>query len=63
MGGASAKYSPSSDYEWIIVELKNGTSRNSLLLHRGENYIRDGSGINLPLSTIWQTFRFKLKIY
>ncbi|WP_435253918.1 hypothetical protein [Tenacibaculum sp. A30] len=62
IGGASVKYSPSSDPDWIIVELSNGTSRNSLLLHIGENYDRDGSGNNKPLSTIKQYFKFKLKV-
>lgn len=62
IGGASAKYSPSSDPDWIIVELSNGTSRNSLLLHIGENYDRDGSGNNKPISTIKQHFKFKLKV-
>jgi len=62
IGGASAKYFPSTDPGWIIVELSNGTSRNSLLLHVGNEYKRDGTGINRPLSTIKQVFRFKLKI-
>ncbi|MDG2194103.1 MAG: hypothetical protein P8K77_04495 [Polaribacter sp.] len=62
IGGASAKYYPSTDPGWIIVELSNGTSRNSLLLHVGNEYKRDGTGVNKPLSTIKQVFRFKLKI-
>lgn len=62
VGGTRAKYYPSSDPGWIIVELTNETSRNSLLLHVGANYDRNGTGINRPLSTIKQIFRFKLKI-
>jgi hypothetical protein len=62
IGAASAKYYPSTDPGCIIVELTNGTSRKSLLLHVGNSYKRDGTGINRSLSTIYQTFRFKLKI-
>lgn len=62
IGGANTKYFPSNESGWVIVEMSNYTSRNSLLIHKGENYLRDGSGINKPLSTIKQTFRFKLKI-
>lgn len=62
VGGTRAKYYPSSDPCWIIVELTNETSRNSLLLHVGDNYDRNGTGINRSLSTIKQIFRFKLKI-
>ncbi len=64
VGGANIKYLRSSESGYVIVELTNPTSRNSLLLHIGDNYERDGSnsGNNRPLSTIIQTFRFKLKI-
>ncbi len=62
IGGANTKYYPSSDTGFIIVELTNSTSRNSLLLHVGNEYKRDGTGFNRPLSTIKQTFKFKLKI-
>tara|TARA_B110000902_G_scaffold50106_1_gene57409 strand:+ start:101 stop:1795 length:1695 start_codon:yes stop_codon:yes gene_type:complete len=62
IGGASIKYYPSNEAGYIIVELTNGTSRNSLLLHSGDSYDRDGSGNNRPLSTIKQAFKFKLKI-
>ncbi|WP_040880314.1 hypothetical protein [Galbibacter orientalis] len=62
IGGASAKYSPSPDVGWINVELSNGTSRSSLILHIAENYPRSENGKNRPLSTIKQTFKFKLKI-
>ena len=62
IGGASTKYSPSADPGFIIVELTNNTSRKSLLLHVGNNYERDGTGVNKGLSTIKQIFRFKLKI-
>lgn len=33
------------------------------MLHQGDNYERDGSGNNLPLSTIKQYFTFKLQIF
>jgi hypothetical protein len=64
VGGANLKYFPAIENGYIIVELMNPTSRNSLLLHIGDNYERDGSnsGNNRPLSTIRQKFRFKLKI-
>jgi len=64
VGGTSTKYYPSNEPGWIIVEMTNPTSRNSLLLHIGDEYKRDGtnSGDNKPLSTINQIFRFKLKI-
>ncbi|UGU15407.1 hypothetical protein LS482_17205 [Sinomicrobium kalidii] len=62
IGGASVKYSPSSEKGWINVEMKNATSRSSLILHMAENYNRTGNGKNRPLSTIRQTFKFKLKV-
>lgn len=63
VAGTSTVYYPSNDPGWIIVEMRNPTSRNSLLLHQGENYNRNGLGTsNLPLSTIWQIFKFKLKV-
>lgn len=62
VAGTSTVYYPSNDPGWIIVEMINPTSRNSLLLHFGDNYKRDGSGDNKPLSTIEQVFRFKLKV-
>lgn len=62
VAGTSTVYYPSNDPGWIIVEMRNPTSRNSLLLHFGDNYKRDGSGDNKPLSTIEQVFRFKLKV-
>jgi hypothetical protein len=62
IGGASIKYYPSNEAGYIIVDLTNGNSRNSLLLHSGDSYDRDGSGNNRPLSTIKQAFKFKLKI-
>ena len=50
IGGASAKYYPSTDPGYIIVELTNGTRRNSLLLHIGNEYKREGlTGLSLPL--------------
>lgn len=60
--GNSAEYNPSNEAGWIEIVLSNETSRNSLLLHQGNNYKRDGSGNNKPLSTIIQRFHFKLKI-
>lgn len=63
IGGANAEYYPSNEYGWIRVVIWNQTTRNSLMLHQGENYDRDGSGNNLPLSTIKQYFSFKLQIY
>ncbi|RNL83710.1 hypothetical protein ED312_14595 [Sinomicrobium pectinilyticum] len=62
IGGASIDYTPSDEEGWINVELTNPTSRNSLLLHIAESYKRTGNGKNKPLSTITQTFKFKLKI-
>lgn len=62
IGGANTKYYPSNDPGFVIVELTNDTSRNSLLLHVGDEYRRDGTGINRSLSTITQIFRYKLKI-
>ena len=62
IGGASAEYRPSNEAGWIEVILSNGTSRKSLLLHKGDNYDRNGSGNNKPLSTISQYFHFKLKV-
>jgi hypothetical protein len=62
IGGTSAEYSPSNEVGWIEVKLLNSTSRNSLLLHKGDNYLRNGSGKNKPLSTIVQHFNFKLKV-
>ena len=63
IGGANAEYYPTNENGWIKVIIWNPTSRNSLMLHQGDNYERDGSGNNLPLSTIKQYFTFKLKIY
>lgn len=62
IGGTSTKYYPSNEEGWIIVEMKNSTSRNSLLLHIGDDYERNGTAVNKPLSTIKQTFKFKLKV-
>jgi hypothetical protein len=62
IGGVSAEYRPSNEAGWIDVILSNGTSRKSLLLHKGNNYDRNGSGNNKPLSTISQYFHFKLKV-
>lgn len=62
IGGASTKYSPSNEENWIIVEMSNGTSRSSLMARLAEDYPRDGSGNNRPLSTIKQKFVFKLKV-
>ena len=61
IGGTSNTYYPSNEQGWIIVEMRNPTSRNSLLLHVGESYDRKVYS-NIPLSTIEQVFRFKLKI-
>jgi len=65
IGGSNLEYFPAIETGYINVVLSNSTSRNSLLLHIGDNYARDGSnsGINRPLSTIKQVFWFKLKIY
>lgn len=63
IGGANAEYYPTNENGWIRVVIWNQTTRNSLMLHQGENYDRDGSGNNLPLSTIKQYFSFKLQIY
>jgi hypothetical protein len=52
------------DKDWVNVSITNPTSRNSLLLHVGDNYNRD-SNDNLsekPLSTVTQTYNFRLKI-
>lgn len=32
------------------------------MAHQGDNYVRDGSGNNKPLSTIAQYFSFILKV-
>ncbi len=61
-GGTKTTYYPSNEPGWIIVEMRNPTSRYSLLLHIGDEYKRDGSGNNKPLSTIEQVFKFKLKV-
>lgn len=63
IGGANAEYYPTNENGWIKVIIWNQTTRNSLLLHQGDNYPRDGSSNNLPLSTIKQYFTFKLKIF
>ena len=62
IGGASAKYSPNNQEGWITVELSNGTSRSSLMARLADDYPRDGSGNNRPLSTIKQIFKFRLKV-
>ena len=62
IGGTAARYFPSDEKGWIIVELRNPTGRNSLLLHKAKDYNRDGTGNNRPLSTILQIMRFKLKV-
>ena len=63
IGGANAEYYPTNENGWIRVVIWNQTTRNSLMLHQGDNYERDGSGNNLPLSTIKQYFTFKLQIF
>jgi len=62
IGGANIEYRPSTEIGWIEVILWNPTSRKSLLLHQVDNYLRNGSGNNKPLSTIEQHFHFKLKV-
>lgn len=64
VGGANVSVSASDDENWVNVSITNPTSRGSLLLHKGENYPRDGKdgGIEKPLSTITQTFTFKMKV-
>ncbi|WOC51760.1 hypothetical protein BPO_1113 [Bergeyella porcorum] len=62
VGGANIEFYPDNDYGWINVIIWNPMSRNSFLLHQADSYQRDGSGNNLPLSTIRQNFIFKLKV-
>jgi hypothetical protein len=62
--GAIATITATDDKDWVNVSITNPTSRNSLLLHVGDNYNRD-SNDNLsdkPLSTVTQTYNFRLKI-
>lgn len=61
VGGTSTTYYPSDEQGWIIVKMRNPTSRHSLLLHIGADYDREDYG-NIPLSTIEQVFKFKLKV-
>ena len=62
VGGSTVEYSPSIQPGYIDIKLSNPTSRNSLLLHIGENYARNNSGSNRPLSTIYQNFYIRIKI-
>lgn len=62
IGGASTVYQPTNDYGWISVTISNSTSRSSLMLHVGDNYPRNGNGPHKPLSTISQTFTFRMKV-
>ena len=64
VGGANVSVSATKDANWVNVSITNSTSRNSLMLHQGENYPRDGKdeGTEKPLSTIKQTFTFRMKI-
>ncbi|MFN3405845.1 MAG: hypothetical protein ACK40G_17245 [Cytophagaceae bacterium] len=64
IGGANVSVSATDDENWVSVSITNYTSRNSLMLHIGGNYERDGKdeGTEKPLSTISQTFTFRLKI-
>ncbi|CAN5271199.1 hypothetical protein BH09BAC3_BH09BAC3_35180 [soil metagenome] len=64
VGGANVSVSATGDANWVNVSITNPTSRGSLMLHQGENYPRDGKdgGTEKPLSTISQTFTFKMKI-
>jgi RHS repeat-associated protein len=64
VGGANVSVSATDDANWVNVSINNPTSRGSLMLHQGKNYPRDGKdgGTEKPLSTITQTFTFKMKI-
>jgi RHS repeat-associated protein len=64
VGGANVSVSATDDANWVNVSITNPTSRNSLMLHQGGSYPRDGKdgGKEKPLSTITQTFTFKMKI-
>lgn len=64
VGGANVAVSATDDANWVNVSISNPTSRESLMLHAGENYPRDrkDGGTEKPLSTIKQTFTFKMKI-
>jgi RHS repeat-associated protein len=64
VGGANVSVTATDDENWVNVTITNYTTRNSLMLHQGENYKRDGKdgGTEKPLSTISQTFTFKMKI-
>lgn len=61
MGGTSIEYKPSNQVGYIDVKLTNPTSRNSLLLHKGDNYDRSIYG-NIPLSTIRQYYYIRIKV-
>jgi len=61
VGGTSAEYKPSNVAGYIDVILTNPTSRNSLLLHIGDNYSREDFG-STPLSTIEQHFYIRIKV-
>jgi RHS repeat-associated protein len=64
VGGAKVKVSPTEDPQMVNVTITNLTTRNSLNLHSGSNYPRDGKPGNQekPLSTITQTFIMSMKI-
>lgn len=64
IGGANVSVSATDDENWVSVSITNYTTRNSLMLHIGGNYQRDGKdeGAEKPLSTISQTFTFRMKI-
>ena len=61
IAGANIRVCPSNvPDDYIEVEIKNATTRNSAMGHIPGNYKRSNG--RRPLSTIHQRFRFKLKI-
>ena len=64
VGGANVLVTATDDPNWVNVSITNSTSRNSLMLHQAGNYERSGNedGKEQPLSTITQTFTFRMRI-